>query len=68
LVGVSALRPAGDNTLAAERAAGVAVLESSMSLPDLYACKIVHDAGVSDHVRGRHLPAIVVRIVVNGVN
>ena len=65
---MSALRPAGDNTLAAECAAGVAVLESSMRMPDLYVGKIVHYVGVSDHIRSRHLPAIVVRIAVEGLN
>jgi len=34
-----------------------------MSLPDLDVGKIVHCVGVSDPVCGRHLPAIVVRIV-----
>lgn len=39
-----------------------------MSQPDLYVGKIVHFVGVSDQVRGRHLPAIVVRILEDQVN
>ncbi len=39
-----------------------------MTLPDLYVGKIVHFVGVSDLVRGRHLPTIVVRILENQVN
>ncbi len=39
-----------------------------MSLPDLYVGKIVHFVGVSDQVRGRHLPAIVVRIAEDQIN
>jgi len=35
-----------------------------MDLPDLYVGKIVHFVGVSDQVRGRHLPTIVVRNLV----
>jgi hypothetical protein len=43
-------------------------LETPMSLPDLYVGKIVHFVGIGTPVRGRHFPAIVVRIADEGIN
>jgi hypothetical protein len=37
-------------------------------LPKLYVGKIVHFVGVSEPVRGYHFPAIVVRILDEGLN